>query len=107
VAFTTAPSKQAGLVIVRTLVERRLIACGMVLPGGVSIYRWQGKVEETDEALVLLKTTSDRWDALAAVLPSLHPYEVPELIAVSVAGGHPPYLEWLIAETRDGAVETA
>jgi periplasmic divalent cation tolerance protein len=101
VAFTTAPSAEAGRTIVRALVERRLVACGTVIPGGVSIYRWKGDVEEQRETVVILKTTAARWEALAAALPGLHPYEVPELVAVPVAGGHAAYLQWLSEETAE------
>lgn len=97
--FTTAPSAEAGRTIVRALVERRLVACGTVLPGAVSIYRWKGAVEQQDEAVVMLKTTAERWPALAAALPELHPYEVPELIAVPASAGLPAYLQWLSDET--------
>lgn len=107
VALTTAPSVDAGRDLVRSLVERRIIACGTVLPGATSIYRWQGRIEETAEAAVLMKTTVDRWDELKAALPALHPYQVPELVALPVAGGSKAYLDWLSAETRDGSVETA
>jgi periplasmic divalent cation tolerance protein len=104
VAFTTAPSAEAGCAIVRKLVELRLVACGTVVPGGVSIYRWRGAIEEQDEVLVVLKTTAERWPELEEKLPGLHPYEVPELIALPVVWGHAPYLRWLSEET---AVEPA
>ena len=100
-ALTTAPSAAAAKRLVRALVERRLIACGTVLTGAVSIYRWQGAVVEEDEVVVLLKTTAERWAELAATLPGLHPYEVPELLALPVADGHPPYLDWVRAETGE------
>jgi periplasmic divalent cation tolerance protein len=98
-ALTTAPSAELAKRLVRTLVERRLIACGTVLPGAVSTYWWQGAVTEEDEVVVVMKTTAERWRELAAALPALHPYEVPELIALAVAGGHPAYLTWVRAET--------
>jgi len=101
-ALTTAPSAEAAKRLVRTLVERRVIACGTVLPGAVSIYRWQGAIAEEEEVVVLLKTTAERWPELAATLPGLHPYEVPELLALRVADGHPPYLAWVRAETAGG-----
>ncbi len=106
-ALTTVPSAPVGRTLVRALVERRLVACGTVLPGAVSIYRWKGAIEETEEAVVLLKTTVERWQALREVLPTLHPYEVPELLVLPIAGGHRPYLDWLSAETRDGSLENA
>ena len=98
-AVTTVPSVDVGRALVKALVERRLVACGNILPGAVSIYRWKGAIEESAEAVVLLKTRAERWDALKAALPSLHPYEVPELILVPIIGGHQPYLDWLAAET--------
>ena len=101
-ALTTAPSADAAKRLVRTLVEQRLVACGTVLPGAVSTYWWHGAVTVEDEVVVVLKTTAARWAALAAALPALHPYEVPELIALPVVGGYRPYLEWLRAETGAG-----
>jgi periplasmic divalent cation tolerance protein len=101
VAFTTAPTAEAARALVTALVERRLVACGTVVPGAVSIYRWRGAVEQQEEALVVLKTTARRWAELAAALPDLHPYEVPELVAVPVVGGHPAYLKWLSDETAE------
>ena len=98
-AVTTVPSMDEGRRIVRTLVERRIIACGNVLPGAVSIYRWKGAIEESQEAVVLLKTRADRLRDLQDALPGLHPYDVPELIVVPITGGHGPYLDWLSAET--------
>lgn len=106
-AVTTAPSDEEGRRIVRALVEQRLIACGTVLPGATSIYRWKGALEEAREAVVLMKTTEARVAALTAALPALHPYEVPELVVVPVTGGHRPYLDWLRAETADGPLETS
>src|SRR5512142_3202005 len=101
VAFTTAPTPEAARALVTALVERRLVACGTVVPGATSIYRWRGAVERQEEALVVLKTTARRWGELAAALPALHPYEVPELVAVQVVGGHPAYLQWVTDETAE------
>ncbi len=106
-AVTTAPSDEEGRRIVRALVERRIIACGTVLPGATSIYRWKGAIEESGEAVVLMKTLEARVAALRETLPALHPYDVPELIVVPITGGHGPYLDWLRAETGDGSLETS
>ena len=103
VAFTTAPSAEDGRRLARVLVENRLVACGTVIPGGMSVYRWSGVVEEQEEVLVVLKTTAERWPELAAALPGLHPYEVPELIALPVVRGHGPYLRWVSDETSEAA----
>jgi periplasmic divalent cation tolerance protein len=106
-ALTTAPSAEAAKRLVRTLVERRVIACGTVLPGAVSTYWWQGAIAEEEEVVVVMKTTVERWAELAATLPDLHPYEVPELLALPVADGHPPYLEWVRKETAAPRARTA
>lgn len=98
-AISTAPSVDEGRILVRELVKRRIIACGTVVAGGVSIYRWNDAIEESAEALILMKTRVERWEELKQVFPSLHSYEVPELILVPIAGGHKPYLDWLSAET--------
>lgn len=102
VAMTTAPSEAAAADLVRALVERRLIACGTMLGGASSIYRWNESIETAPEVVVLMKTTADRWPALNEALPGLHPYDVPELLALPVAHGNAAYLEWLSAETRSG-----
>jgi periplasmic divalent cation tolerance protein len=98
-AVSTVPSLDVGRRLVRQLVERRLIACGNVLPGATSIYRWKDAIEETPEAVILMKTRVEKWEELKQVFPALHPYDVPELIMVPIMGGHQPYLDWLSAET--------
>jgi len=105
VAFTTAPSAEDGRRLARVLVERGLVACGTVIPGGVSVYRWRGAVEEQEEVLVVLKTTAVRWPDLVSALPGLHPYEVPELLALPVVLGHGPYLRWVSDETSEATTK--
>jgi periplasmic divalent cation tolerance protein len=100
VVMVTAPSAGEAARIARALVEERLAACGNVLPGLRSLYRWEGKVQDDAEALLLLKTTRGRFEALRARLLSLHPYQVPEVIALPVEAGHAAYLEWIAASTR-------
>lgn len=82
------------------LVGERLAACVNIVPGLRSVYRWQGKVERADEALLLVKTSPDRLGALRARLPQLHPYELPELVAVETDLGLPAYMQWIADETR-------
>ena len=95
---TAADAERIG----RALVDARLAACVNVLPAVTSIYRWKGKVETEEERLLVIKTRADRFEALREALVGLHPYEVPEVLALPVAGGHAPYLEWLEANvTRD------
>jgi periplasmic divalent cation tolerance protein len=81
------------------LVEERLAACVNRLPGAHSTYRWQGKVIDDSEVLLVIKTIPERFDALRDRLLELHPYEVPELVALEVVDGHPAYLDWIAAAT--------
>ena len=99
VVLTTLASEEEGVRLVRTLLDRRLVACGTVLPGGRSIYRWKGKLADEREVVVLLKTRSARLEALKAAFAEAHPYKVPELLAISVEAGLDRYLEWINAET--------
>jgi periplasmic divalent cation tolerance protein len=100
VVLVTVPTPDRAAEIARVLVEERLAACGNVVPGLRSIYRWEGEVQEDDEALLLLKTTRARFEALRDRVLALHPYEVPEVIALSVEAGSAAYLGWIAAETR-------
>ena len=100
VVFVTAPSADRALELGRTLVEERLAACANLFPAIRSVYWWEGKVQEEGEALVLLKTTRARFEALRDRVLTLHPYEVPEVVAVEVTAGNAAYLEWIVRETR-------
>ena len=100
VVLVTTPSPERAAEIARALVEERLAACGNVVPGLRSIYRWEGKVQDDAEALLVLKTTRARFEALRDRVLALHPYEVPEVIALPVEAGSAPYLAWIAAETR-------
>jgi periplasmic divalent cation tolerance protein len=95
IVLSTFPSPDKAAEIARILVEEQLAACVNLLPAVRSIYRWQGTIFDETETLALIKTTAARYDALASKLVSLHPYEVPELIAVSPASIHAPYLAWI------------
>jgi len=99
VVLTTLPSPDKAAEIARILVDEQLAACVNLLPSVRSIYRWQGAVSDDTETLALIKTTAARYDALAARLLSLHPYEVPEILALSPSSGHAPYLAWLATST--------
>lgn len=101
VALTTLRTAAEARALVRELVGRRVIACGTVLPGGVSIYRWAGEVTEADEVIVLMKTRQERWPALESSIRERHPYDVPELLALPVDAGLGSYLDWLAAETTE------
>lgn len=95
----TAPDRAVAERIVRALVEERLVACGNIVSGMTSIYRWRGEIERDDEVLVLMKTRAGTVADLLARAPALHPYEVPELLVLPIEAGHRPYLEWVEACT--------
>jgi periplasmic divalent cation tolerance protein len=92
---TTLPDKAAAERIARVLVEERLVACAQVLGPVSSTYRWQGAVEQTTEWYCHLKTTAARLAALQSRMRELHPYDVPEIIAVPVLAGDTEYLRWI------------
>lgn len=98
VVLVACPDEPTATSIARALVEEGLAACVNVSGEVRSIYRWRGSVEEARERLLVIKARADRLDALAARIVALHPYEVPELLALPVARGLGPYLEWLRAE---------
>lgn len=93
--LVTAPDADTAARIARTLVEERLAACGNLVPGVRSIYRWEGAVHDEAEVLLVLKTTTGAVDRLRARVVELHPYSVPEVLALPVSAGHEPYLAWL------------
>jgi len=103
VVLTTLATPEAARALVRRLVEDRIVACGTVLSGATSVYRWQGALTTDDETLVLLKTVRGRWDALVAAIDRHHPYDVPELLALPAAAALPRYAAWLEAETTEAA----
>src|SRR5262249_52852261 len=100
IVFTAFANEADAARVVRTLVEERLIACGNLLPGARSLYRWEGRVADEREGGVLMKTRKQDWAALMARLHELHPYDTPECLAVRVAAGAPKYMAWL-----EGALE--
>ena len=96
--LTTLPDREAAERLVRQLVEERLVACGNLIPGLQSIYRWKGEVASEAEVLVLLKTSRGRVDRLFERAAELHPYEVPELVAVTAAEVSRAYCQWVLEE---------
>lgn len=85
--------------LARALVEARVAACVNVIPRIASVYRWQDEVQRDEEALLIIKTTAERFEALSAAILAQHPYELPEILAVDIAAGHAPYLDWIAAST--------
>lgn len=99
VVMTTVASADEAISLVRTLLDRRLIACGTLFPGARSLYRWNGKVADEQEVVVMLKTRSARIAALESAFAEVHPYKVPELLALPVTAGLGKYLDWINGET--------
>ncbi|HEX7636018.1 MAG TPA: divalent-cation tolerance protein CutA [Noviherbaspirillum sp.] len=98
--LTNVPDEAVARTIAHLLIEQRLAACVNMLPAVQSIYRWQGKLEQASEVALLVKTTQTRYTELEAAIKSVHPYQVPEIIAVPVVAGLPAYLGWIAAETK-------
>jgi periplasmic divalent cation tolerance protein len=101
VVLSTAPA-EAARNLASKLVEERLAACVNILPGVVSVYRWEGRIETSDEVLLVAKTSDAAAGALVARLAEIHPYSVPEIVALDAARVHPKYLEWVDSETSSG-----
>ena len=99
--FTTCPDAASAERITHALVDERLAACVTRLPGARSTYRWQGQVISDDELQLVVKTTASRLDAAMGRLLELHPYELPECVAVQARSGMPAYLDWIPAQTRE------
>jgi periplasmic divalent cation tolerance protein len=102
--FSTFANEADAARVTRALVEERLVACASLLPGARSIYRWRDAVQDEREVVALMKTREQDWAALLPRLLELHPYEVPECVAVRIAAGAPAYLAWL-AESLGPAPE--
>ncbi|MBI3714640.1 MAG: divalent-cation tolerance protein CutA [Betaproteobacteria bacterium] len=93
--ITTVPDPGLAVKIAESLVHSRLAACVHALPAGLSTYRWQDKVETGAEITLLIKTTAEKYPELEAALRGLHPYQTPEILALPVSAGWPPYLAWI------------
>lgn len=99
--LVTAPNEEVGAELVRRLVEERWIACGNLIPGLRSIYRWEGAIEDGAEVLLLLKSSARLFEGLRQRVVELHPYECPEVLRVDVAAGHAPYLKWITDSLKE------
>ena len=95
VVLVTCPGQEVGEKIARTVVEDRLAACVNILPGLTSIYRWEGKVCRDAETLLIIKTRRSKFSALSSRVKALHPYSVPEVLALPVVAGSDSYLSWV------------
>jgi periplasmic divalent cation tolerance protein len=95
VVLVTCPNQKVGERIGRTLVQERLAACASIVPGVTSIHRWQGKVSRDAEILLVIKTQKARLASLMRRVEGIHPYSVPEILALSLTAGSAPYLAWM------------
>lgn len=103
VVLTSAPSKKEALYLAGELVGRNLAACVSVAPRVHSVYRWQGKIENATEWLLLIKTTRGRFASVRKAIEELHSYDCPECIALPVTGGSVQYLAWLAGAVEEEA----
>lgn len=94
--LTTFANAEDAAKAVRTLVDERFVACGTILPGARSIYRWKDAIEDSGETVVLLKTSLETFPALEERLRAIHPYETPEIIALDSAAASKDYADWVI-----------
>jgi periplasmic divalent cation tolerance protein len=99
--YVTCADAAEARTIAFALVEERLVASANVIPAVSSVYRWEGRIHEASEAVVILKTRSDLTDAVTTRVRALHSYECPCIVALSVTGGDPDYLAWIAAETAE------
>jgi periplasmic divalent cation tolerance protein len=99
--LTNLPDRDAALKLAHAVIEEKVAACVNLLGACTSVYRWQGKIENAEEIPLLIKTTAARYAALEALIRRMHPYELPEIIAVPVAHGLPGYLRWVAGEVSE------
>ncbi|MET0062228.1 MAG: divalent-cation tolerance protein CutA [Candidatus Thiodiazotropha endolucinida] len=97
----TAPDRETALKLSRSLLEQRLAACVNLSPPVTSVYHWQGRLEESEEILLLIKTTEQQYNNVEATLRAQHPYELPEIIAVPVEQGLDDYIDWVERCTKE------
>lgn len=97
IVFCTCPDTESATRLAQGLVANRLAACVNLVPGLSSVYAWQGKIETAGEVLLVIKTRADRFPDLEAFIQSHHPYELPEIVMVSVEQGSKAYLDWISA----------
>lgn len=96
--LTNLPDRDSAQRVAQSLIENHAAACVNILAECNSVYRWEGKVENASEVPLLIKTTRSAYARVEELIQSLHPYELPEIIAVSVAAGLPVYLQWVAQE---------
>jgi periplasmic divalent cation tolerance protein len=96
----TTPDRGSAETLARRLVEDRLVACVNIVPGVTSVFRWEGKVEEEPEHLLIIKTTAGQFEKVKECIVANHPYELAEIIAMPITHASPDYLKWLTENSK-------
>jgi periplasmic divalent cation tolerance protein len=104
--YTTYPSLVEAEQAARLLVEKGLAACVNILPGMRSIYRWQGKIEQADEVVMIVKTSSAQNEAVAAEVKRNHSYDTPAILFLPVEGGDTAYIDWILSESNGQGISS-
>jgi periplasmic divalent cation tolerance protein len=99
IIYVTTPDEETAENIARALVEEKLAACANIVPRVRSIFRWKDNIEDENEVLMILKTRAELFDRAEKRVGTMHPYEVPEIVAVPLTRGSKPYLDWLSEST--------
>jgi periplasmic divalent cation tolerance protein len=97
--MTSLPNGEAAKVLAKQVIDAHLAACAQIQTGVQSIYRWEGRLCEEQEVLLVAKTTAEQWPAISAFIKQNHPYDVPEIIAQPITHSDTDYAQWVIAET--------
>jgi len=100
--YTTYPSLVEAERIGKGVLERRLAACVNILPGMISHYWWEGKIERAEEVVMIIKTRAALAEGVQAAVKEMHPYDTPAILVLPIEGGEPGYLEWMMRETEEG-----
>ncbi len=97
--YTTFPSAEEAKIVSRRIVEEKLAACANIIPQMISIYEWEGNIEEATEVVVLFKTSQLRVEGLIARVGELHSYDIPAILVCPINSGNPEFLSWITAQT--------
>ncbi len=100
--YLTCPDQDIATKIAKEIIGRRHAACANILPPSKSFFRWEGAIQEAEEVTVIIKTGADKWPVLEQAIKEMHPYDIPCIIAVPVAAGHAPFLQWIGDEVSGG-----
>ncbi len=100
IGYLTTQNKEQARTLANALIEKRLIACANIFDGAESIYRWEGKTEVAQEAVLVVKTTANLRDKIVTIVKALHSYSVPCVVFYAIDGGNADYLKWIADETR-------